>query len=226
MGDQEDQVRSLDPSRLPYAEWIRFFFDRPIDDQVFWDEIGRYDEWWDIAEPRRIVDYLQIMCLEHKAIRGAYSEEQVDQGLWGIFATYMYQRTLFDPAVDLEVRIQCVESMYRVYADVVAHLGGDGKDGFYWMWWDYICHEVWADDYKEPTLSVDRQQILEAVMRTLVKILELPYRTCKWAALHGLGHADDPRVREIVQQYLDVHGAELSDEDRGWVEMCRECRVL
>jgi len=222
--DQEDEVRILDPCRLTYPEWIRFFFDRPIKDNIFWDEIRQYDEWREIAEPARIVQYIQTLCLEHKAIREAYSPDQVEQGLWAIFATYMYQRTLFDPAVDLGVRTQCVEAMYDLYANVVASLGGDGRDGFYWMWWDYICHEVWTGG--GPTLSLDRQEILEAVMRTLVKILELPYRNCQWAALHGLGHARHPKVREIVQRYLDVHGADLSDEDRQWVEGCRECRVM
>ncbi len=226
MDDSPDELRILDPSRLTYPEWIRFFFDRPIHDKAFWDEIAHYDEWSEISEPARIVHHLQTLCLEHTAIREGYSEEQVEQGLWAIFSTYTYQRTLFDPGVDVKLRIRCIESMYRVYTDVVAHLGGDGKDTVYWMWWDYISHEVWAHDYKEPALSPDRQQILEAVMRTLVRILELPYRNCQWAALHGLGHARHPKVREIVQQYLDEHGAELSDEDRIWVEACREGRVL
>jgi hypothetical protein len=220
--DQEEEVRRLDPSRLTYPEWIRFFFDRPIQEKIFWDEIDEYDEWREIAVPARIVQYLRTLCLEHKAIREAYSEEQVEQGLWGIFATYMYQRTLFEPAVDVGTRIQCVEAMYYLYADVVAYLGGDKDDGFYWMWWDYIGHEVRAYE----ALTMDGKQVFDAVIQTLAKILGLPSLNCQWAALHGLGHVHHPKVREIVQHYLDTHGTELSDDDRRWVEGCRECRIM
>jgi hypothetical protein len=224
--DQEDEVRRLDPSRLTYPEWIRFFFDRPIQGKIFWDEIRQYDEWREIAEPTRIVQHLQKLSLEHKAIRKAYSEEQVDQGLWAIFATYLYHEVLFDIAVDLEMRIRCIESMFYVFSDVVASLEGDVTVTFYWMWWDYMGHEPWGYGHL-PENRIDRQQTLDAIIRTLAKILNLPHRGCQWSALHGLGHCDHhPNAREIVQQYLDAHGAELSDDDRRWVEGCRECRIM
>lgn len=225
-GDQEDEVRRLDPSQFTYSEWIRFFFDRPIQDKVFWNEIRQYDEWTEIADPERIVEYLQTLCLEHKAIRETYSEEQVDQGLWAIFATYSYHEVLFDTAVDLKMRVQCIESMFYVFSEIVANLEGDVKGTFYWMWWDYMGHEPWG--YGQlPENRSDRQQTLDAIIRTLVKVLDLPHRGCQWSALHGLGHCDHhPKAREVVQHYLDAHGSELSDEDRRWVEACRECRGI
>ena len=42
----------------------------------------------------------------------AYSDAQVDQGLWAIFATFQYHEVLFDIAVDLDMRIGCIESMF------------------------------------------------------------------------------------------------------------------
>lgn len=226
MEGQEDKVRRLDPSKLTYPEWVRFFFDRPIREKVFWDEIAQYDEYREISEPTRLIHHLQTLCVEHRAIRAAYSEEQVDQGLWAIFATFRHHEVLFDIAIDLEMRIKCIESMYHVFFDVVANMEGDVVGTFYWMWWDYMGQEHCG--YSQlPVHRVDRQQTLNAIVRTLAKVLDLPHRGCQWSALHGLGHCNHhPKALEIVQQYLDVHGAQLSDEDRQWVEACRECRVV
>jgi hypothetical protein len=221
----EQELPNFDASQLTYQEWLRFFFDRPIGKEVFWEERGRYFFLIE-AERAVLVQHLQKMCWEHKAILEVYSREQVDQGLWAIFGTFSYHEVIFDSTVDLNLRIQCIESMFYVFSDVVANLEGDVTGTFYWMWWDYMGHEPWA--YSQlPENRLDRQQTLDAIIRTLSKVLDLPHRGCQWSALHGLGHCDHhPKARELVQQYLDAHGAELSDEDRRWVEACRECRVV
>jgi hypothetical protein len=221
----EQELLKFDASQLTYQEWLRFFFDRPIGKEVFREERQRY---FFVAEAERsvVARHLKKMCSEHNAILGLYSGEQVNQGLWAIFATFSYHEVIFDSSVDLDLRIQCIESMYHVYSDVVAHLAGDVRDTFYWMWWDYIGHEPWA--YSQLQVHrIDREQTLDAIIRTLARILDLPHRGCQWSALHGLGHLDHhPKARDIVQQYLDLHGASLSDEDRRWVEACRDGNVL
>ena len=227
-----DPRPDFDLSQLTYQEWLTYLFDRPVGDQVFWEEIDQYDSWRDLAEPATIVQHLQRTCLEHKAILKTYSREQVDQGLWWILCESLFHcgRTLFDATVKLDLRSQCIESMYHVYSDVVATTEGDAQDTVYWMWWDFVGREDEEWQFGKPEvdrLSEDRRQIAEVIIRTLAKILELPNKRCQWAALHGLGHLDhQPKAREIVQSYLDVHGPELSDDDRKWVQACREGKIM
>lgn len=156
-----------------------------------------------------------------------YSPEQLDQGLWLIFGCGIScEQYLFDTTVDLALRIDCIESMYLPFRDVVAHSAIDKRDSFYWMWWDMILHTFWltfpeTNDHYE-ALSSDARQIFEAMYRTLLKILALNDAACQWSALHGLGHLLHPLGREVVQTYLDAHRTELTDEDARWIEACRD----
>ena len=51
-----------------------------------------------------------------------YSHEELNQGLWAVFgAAISCEQYLFDPTVDLGLRIDCIESMYVPFRDVVAH---------------------------------------------------------------------------------------------------------
>jgi hypothetical protein len=136
--------------------------------------------------------------------------------------------------------------MYLPFRDVVAHSSIDVRETFYWMWWDMILHTFWgmADKFDYASLgdskqilktmrrralvfdysglSEDSKQILEAVYQTLLKILALDHAACQWSALHGLGHLHHPLGRETVQNYLDTHRGELSDEDAEWIGYCRD----
>jgi hypothetical protein len=56
MSKPKDTVRNLDFSQLTYDEWLKFFFDKPIEEDVFWKESERYDAFI-IAEPAKVVGY-------------------------------------------------------------------------------------------------------------------------------------------------------------------------
>ena len=167
------------------------------------------------------------MCRDLSALTKVYSHEQLDQGLWAVFgAAISCQRFIFDPEVDLGLRIDCIESMYLPFRDVVANSAIGKRDSFYWMWWDMILHTFWqeADSYKfdYPALSDDGKQVVEAMYQTLLKILALDHLGCQWSALHGLGHLHHPRGADTAQRYLDLHRHELDDKDARWVEDCRD----
>jgi hypothetical protein len=151
--------------------------------------------------------------------------------LWAVFGPGIScERYLFDPSVDIGVRIGCIESMYLPFKDVVARTGVEKRDSFYWMWWDMILHTFRlnfpeANDHYE-ALSNDARQIFECMYQTLLRILALDQPACQWSALHGLGHLRHPLGREVVQKYLDVHRGELADEDVQWIEGFRDGRAL
>jgi hypothetical protein len=156
-----------------------------------------------------------------------YSPEQLDQGLWAVFgAGISCERYLFDPSVDIQSRIHCVESMYLPFRDVVASRTGDVRESFYWMWWDMILHtfEPQCNEYKggHVTLTRDQDQMLNAMYHTLSRILDIDHRGCQWCALHGIGHLYHPLAKDRVHRYLDVHRNEFSDEEVRWVESCRD----
>ena len=171
------------------------------------------------------------MCHNFSDLTKSYSHERLDQGLWAVFgAAISCEQYLFDPAVDLRLRVDCIESMYLPFRDVVAHGTIDKRGSFYWMWWDMILHSFWheADDYKfdYPALSIDAKQILETMYQTLLKILALEHPACQWSALHGLGHLHHPLGPETVQTYLDAHRNELTDEEVKWIEGCRDGKII
>jgi hypothetical protein len=67
--------------------------------------------------------------------------------------------------------------------------------------------------------------MFESMYQTLLKILALDHPACQWSALHGLGHLRHRLGREAVQNYLDTHRKELTDEDAKWIEGCRDGKI-
>jgi hypothetical protein len=218
----------FDLSALSYPQFLDFFFDRPIvGDAKEYDLFrGGIDEF-NASKPATVVAHLRNMCQAFSELTKVYSHEELNQGLWAVFgAAISCEQYLFDATVDLEPRIDCIESMYLPFRDVVAHSTIDRYGSFYFMWWDMILHTFWLQfDYKE-TFSEDARKVLDAMYRTLLRILSLDNETCQWSALHGLGHLNHPLVRETVQSYLDAHRDELTAEDVQWIEGCRDGRTI
>ncbi len=238
--------KEFDLSALTYPQFLAFFLDRPVvgdknEDDLFRSGIDRFVA----SDPTTVVGYLETTCRSLAELVKVYSPEQLDQGLWAVFgAGISCEQYLFVPAVDCRLRIDCVESMYLPFRDVVVHHSGDIRGSFYWMWWDLILHTFWlsTDQYKVDRSDLDAKQLIEhlrqvmsrvedysalthdqeliagAMYQTLSKILALNSRGCQWCALHGLGHLHHPLAGELVQRYLDEHRSELNDEDVQWIE--------
>ncbi len=224
MSERKDTVQNLDFSQLTYDEWLTFFFDKPVDQDVFWKEYERFDSFI-TTDPAKVVGYLEMLSVKHRDICESYSRDQVEQGLWAIFSVFSLHRYLFEVEVDVRSRERCIESMCSLFADAVIPLDLDVRHGFYWMWWDYILHELWLPgngDHQLTSLRPDLLQLLDATVRTLSAILILRHRGCQWAALHGLGHTHHPQAPRMVQRYLEEHDSELTEEDRAWVRACRD----
>jgi hypothetical protein len=242
----------FDLSALTYPQFLAFFFDRPIvGDENEYDLFRSGIDRFVASNPVAVVAHVRAMCCNFSDLTKVYSHEQLDQGLWAVFgAGISCERFLFDPAVDLRLRVDCIESMYLPFRDVVARATIDKRDSFYWMWWDMILHSFWHEadkfDYASISggskqiletmrqralefdyagLSEENKQILEAMYQTLLKTLVLEHPVCQWSALHGLGHLHHPLGPEIVQGYLDVHQGELSKEDVQWIEACRDGQI-
>lgn len=219
-------------SALSYPQFLDFFFDRPIvSDKEQYDLFRGGFDGFIASNPATVVAHLEAMCRGFSELTKVYSHQELDQGLWAVFgAGISCEQFLFDPAVDLALRIDCIESMHLPFRDVVAHSSLGKEESFYFMWWDMILHTFWhiyySTDDNYHKLPADGKQMFDAMYQTLLRILALNHRGCQWSALHGLGHLRHPLGREAVQNYLDVHRRELTDEDLKWVEGCRDGRIM
>ena len=224
-------AEEFDLSALSYPQFLAFFFDRPVvGDEEEYEPFRVGIDYFIATNPTTVVAHLQAMCRDFSDLTEVYSPEQLSQGLWAVFgAGISCEQFLLEPTVDLGLRIDCIESMYLPFKDVVANSAIDKFGSFYWMWWDMILHTFWihfqeTDDHYDALLT-DGKQVLDAIYQTLLKILALNHRGCQWSALHGLGHLHHPLGPEAVQNYLDVHRNELTEEDVRWVEACRDGRI-
>lgn len=224
---EQSTYNEFDLSALSYPQFLAFFFDRPIvGDKEEYQLFRAGIDCFIASNPATVVAHVQAMCRTFSELTKVYSQEQLDQGLWAIFGAAISCERFLDPTVDLALRRDCIESMYLPFRDVVAYSAIDKRDSFYWMWWDMILYTFWqdADGYRfdYPALSNDGKQVIEAMYQTLLHILALNHLACQWSALHGLGHLHHPLGRETVQNYLNGHRNELTDEDLKWVEAFRD----
>ncbi|MCM3873796.1 MAG: hypothetical protein ND895_24170 [Pyrinomonadaceae bacterium] len=246
--------RNFDCSALSYDQWIRFFFDRPESPQS--DDLVNYrfdfdlrEEYtfFDAQDPAKVVSHMTTLFGDFPKALSAFTLPQINQGVWVIFGSiFECQRYLFDPSVPLEKCLGCIRSMYGVYADFVALSDVEVMENCFSMWWHWIADSFWSQfyDYPNGSKSFDETleqyplkkdlnkldekgwQILETMFETLVRILALDDQRSQEYALHGLGHLYHPKVKEVVQSYIDAHVTEFDDEDLKWVQQCRDGIVL
>jgi len=223
-------IDDFDLSTLTSEQFSTFFFDRPIvGDDAAYDLFLAGFEAFDVSNPAIVVANVQAMCRNFAELAKIYSPEQLDQGLWAMFGAVLHCGTyLVDPAVEIGLRIDCVECMYLPFRDVVARHTTDVKESFYWMWWDMVLRELPVPKeykYSYLTLTADQSQMIEIIFQTLSKILALDHRGCQICALHGLGHLHHPSSEQLVQRYLDEHRSDFNAEDVQWIEDCRDSSV-
>jgi hypothetical protein len=82
--------------------------------------------------------------------------------------------------VDIKLRIDCVESMYFPFRDVVARSNGGVRSSYYMWWHKVVIHGLdpmpRRYKYDHVTFESDQQQMVEAMFRTLSRILALDHR--------------------------------------------------
>ncbi len=229
----DKDFQDFDYSTLSYDEWLEFFFDRPVMDNItesgdmYYADSGSFLE---VANPSVVVDYLTKLCREFLEVSKRFTLPQLDQGIWAILGGYYdHGQYLFECSVALEHRINCVRSMYHVYADFVAPSDVEVMENCFDIWWDILAGEFWSQyDYSYDLKRLDNEswQMLSAMFETLIKILALDDARAQSYALHGLGHLHHPKVKETVQNYIDAHRSECTDDGLKWLQQCRDGEVM
>jgi hypothetical protein len=235
-------VGNLDLSEFSYDELVVFFFDRaapgPGEHVTSFSDEGSECEW---SRPEAAVSFLTQMCRRFEEIGRRFTLGQVNQSIWMIVgADFDLIRNLWDNAIPLEQRIECIRSMYFVYSDFVAKSDVRVMENCFDMWWDLIGDSFWCQlnffDRGKNSLKVehgetskldsDSRALLDAMFETLERILKLPDRRTQHYALHGLGHLHHPKVRRLVQKYIDDNRDDITDDGLKWMEQCRDGNVM
>lgn len=237
----DDASRILDLSSRTFEEFVDFFFAREVvpDDEQFdyflRDSSGQqYDEAV-LSSPEVVVGHMIKLFSEFGRIAPEYSLAQLDQGIWGILGENLrLYELLWDSSVPLPQRVQCIRSMYVVYSDFVSVWNVEATKTAFCMWWDLILHGFWAwqgieqrsEGGGRSRLDTESRLLLDAMFETLRRTLELPDWSSQECALHGLGHLYHLDVRRTVQEFIDGHRNELTEQRLRWLEDCRDGKVL
>jgi hypothetical protein len=172
---------------------------------------------------------------DFRAIAGRFSLRQIDRAIWAIWCgPFSLDQLLWDNTVALDKRVECIRSMYLVYAEVVAKSDVRVMENCFDMWWDWLPSNFWgcqAFDNKiqegdTSKLDSDSKTLLDEMFLVLRKILELPDRRVQCYALHGLGHVHHPDVRALVQAFIDANRKEYDEVTLKWLEQCRDGTVM
>jgi len=229
----------FDLSTLSYDDFILYFLTHPEDDTDWTrDMSGNEYAYWVIekSNPEVIVRHMTRFFNEFGAIAENTSLKTLDYVLNGMLspASCNLQRELWNNAVALEIRLECIRSMYGPFADFVANCKVKSMESGFYMWWDFICTGFWferthhkvvpSEDYQ--LLDESDRKLIDCMFETLSKILALNDARCQSSALHGLGHLQHPSVRELVQKYIDVNAKKLTPDSLKWLENCRDGTVM
>jgi hypothetical protein len=165
----------------------------------------------------------------------------VNQAIWTILGPGLgMPELLFERGLPLSSRLESIRAMYHVYSDFAAPSKVEMVANCFDMWWDLLARDFWFQrrfyDRRKRAIEtevgdvskLDRESrvTLEVMFETLNRILEVPDARTQMFALHGLGHLRHPDVKETVQRFIDDHKSKFTDEERKWIEECRDGTVM
>lgn len=242
-----DEERNLDLSTKTFEEFVGFFFapevialDPPLDNII--DDVVERGRDFDEAIPSSpdvLLDYMTRLFSDFGRIAPRYPLKQVNRAIWTILGPGLdMPALLFDRALPLSKRLECIRSMYHVYSDFVGRSDVEVMENCFDMWWDVLAHEFWFQGrffYPKAMkiemgdvskLDAEARTTLDVMFETLKRILDLPDSRTRMYALHGLGHLYHPAVRETVQQFIENHKSEFTEAGIRWLEECRDGTVM
>jgi len=191
-----------------FEDWVRFVFDHPVHEPEWYRDADSEIERWGV-DPALTVGWMTQLFRQPSSL-APFSREQVGQGLWFLLGDGSpggFGRLIYDPAVELEVRLACIRETPSFFAKYVAvqctrpvpiyrARDSDDLELICFMWWD-----LWPQHEPGP----DSETVDSAVCDALMAIATLPSVACVESALHGLGHRharDAQRTQKIISSLL------------------------
>src|SRR6185503_352529 len=174
----------IDATGYDYEQWIVFAFDHPVSKEPWY-----YTEEMDfVCDPNVVVAYYARLFREPRPRLSAYDDAQLEQGFWFVVGSQLAE-WLWDDEIELGLRLDCIAAMPTMFREFLLDRPIEPACG---MWWDMLRT---FDDHPDP-------RIVDAMVRALEEVLQLPARHCRMSALHGLGHLRHERKEEIIRAFL------------------------
>jgi hypothetical protein len=210
-----------------YQEWLTHVFDHEIQTQLpQWYVAVDAPEF--AASETEIAELLGQTFISSGKDLTKYTDARVDQGIW--YIANSHQSAFQSPNVPLAKRVETIGSIFYLYSDCFAkrcsetlgHLGEEGSplNSSCYMFWD-----ITSLDYLKN--APDSQQMQDAALDVLQKILTIEHRACREAAFHGLsGYAfiRPEKAEEIIDQFLNK--TKLDDKLLAYALNARQGNVL
>jgi hypothetical protein len=188
-----------------YQEWLKHVFDHEIKyplPQWYWDADAPSFE----APDDEMVELISQTFQNAGKDLAKYTDAQVDQGIWYFVSMSCsdFLRSLNSSEVPLEKRCEAIQNIFYLYSDCFAkrcaetlgHLSEEGSP------LNSSCYMFW--DISSLTVS-KAQELQEAVLNVIEKILTIEHRACRESAFHGLSemfYSRQEAVQEIIDRFL------------------------
>lgn len=120
-----------------------------------------------------------------------------------------FSTIITDKTIDLELRNECISASATLFEKLFTK---SGFEELAFMWWDVLICDFFG--YPTPSKAIDEDgtRLREAFFETLLKILKIENRICQLSALHGLGHLQHPKTKEVIEKYLKVSKSKFFDD--------------
>src|SRR5690348_1204829 len=109
---------NLDPARLSFEEFVRFFFDHPESEQ-FWYADASY-ALNDFTSGPQLLDHMSRLFSNFAAAVSPYSPAQISHGIWAMFSpAFSLSDVLWDSSLPSQKRIECIRDMGTMFTSYV-----------------------------------------------------------------------------------------------------------
>ena len=181
---------------IPFGEWVEYLFGHSVTKPAwYWSPDC---DWWD-AGPATAVRFVTRLFEGSRSLLHPYSDEQVNQGLWGLIDAGCFgimQDIFCGDGVPLPERQKCIRSVLSLFQDCFAvrcseHLssldqpGANAVNSVCYMWWDIL--PISGDPENPSQLAQDREFL--AVMRDTLAIPSIACREKRTAWAWALATA-------------------------------------
>lgn len=209
---------------LSFEDWLLFIFCWPEQPPGSVGGNREYaNEWW-VSPPAVKVNYMTRLFEQPVTCLAPYSDREIAQGLWDIVGDEEYVAALSSVEVPLGDRRRCIAAFASFFRDLfvprctdsLEHRSeaGNPLNTICYMWWDLLCISPAAEE---------REDVFEAIVRSLTATLDLPSMACQEAALHGFGHwleIDTATIQHTIDEWLRHH-PNLRVELRNYAQAAR-----
>ncbi len=214
-----------------YEEWLKHVFDHEVEvnkPQWYWDEgVPEF-----VAEPGEIVELLGQTFLHAGRDLARYTDAQVNEGIWYMVSIggSDFIMALQSLEVPLAKRLETIGNIFYLFSDFFAkrctetlgHLSEEGSplNSSCYMFWDISFLACLKD-------TPENQQMQNAVLDVLQKILTIEHQACRESALHGLSEfvfTRPDKAHEIIDHFLS--NTKLDEKLLAYARNAREGNVL